>query len=66
LEFETLDVAECEAAKAAEIGRDKLPQGDARDVTVDVRDGHGQRLMSVTVTLSVDREEDRPTVVPFG
>jgi hypothetical protein len=38
LEFDSLDTAEREAAAtAAEIGRDRLPKGDLREVTVERR-----------------------------
>ncbi len=42
LEFDGLDHAEREAAlAAAEIGRDRLPKGDAREITIEVRNEHG-------------------------
>lgn len=49
LEFDSLAVAEREAAiAAAEIGRDRLPKGDSREVTVEVRNEHGERVLTVT------------------
>jgi Domain of unknown function (DUF6894) len=49
-EFDSLDAAGYEEAKgAAEIGRDRLPKGDTRDVTVEVRNEHGQRVLTVTL-----------------
>jgi hypothetical protein len=61
LELDSLDAAEREAAAAAaEIGRDRLPKGDARKVTVDVRDEHGQRVLNVTVSMEVERVEPPP------
>jgi len=57
LEFESLDAAEHEATKdAAEIGRDRLPKGDAHEITVEVRDEHGERVLTVTVSMTVRRE----------
>jgi hypothetical protein len=55
LEFPGLDAAEREAATAAtETGRDRLPSGDTRDVTVEVRNEHGQRMLTVRVTLEIE------------
>ena len=55
LEFPDLDAAEREAAQAAaDIGRDRLPKGDARRVTIEVRNEHGERVLTVTVPLEVD------------
>jgi len=49
-----LAVAKHEAAEtAAEIGRDRLPEGALPSVTVDVRDENGDSLLSVTVSLTV-------------
>jgi hypothetical protein len=65
LELPSLDAAEQEAAiAAASIGRDLLPKGTARSVTVEVRNEHGQRVVTATVTLAVDRvyPEPRPPV----
>jgi hypothetical protein len=60
-EFDSLEAAERAAAKAAaEIGRDQLPNGDARKVTVEVRNEHGQWVLTVTVTLEVQRVEPPP------
>ena len=56
LEFGSLEAAEYEAARtAAEIGREDLPKGKARDVTVEVRDEHGQPVLNVTVAMTVRR-----------
>ena len=57
LEFETIDAAEvaAAAAAAAEIGRDRLPAGDAREVTVEVKDEGGFLLVTATVSLAVRR-----------
>ena len=61
LEFPTLDAAEREAAEAAaEMGRDRLPKGDARDVTIEVLNQHRQRVLTVTVTMQIDRVDPSP------
>ena len=66
LEFPDLDAAEKEAATAAaEIGRDRLPRGDARNVTIEVRNEHGQRVLTVRVTMEIDRVAP-PPVAPGG
>jgi hypothetical protein len=62
LSFPDMDAAEREAAEAAaEIGRDKLPKGAARSVSVEVRNHHGQRVITATVTLALDRVHPEPT-----
>jgi hypothetical protein len=54
LEFASLEAAEHEAAcTAAEIGRDRLPTGDAREITVEVRNGHRQRAVTIRVAMSL-------------
>src|SRR4051812_40206516 len=59
LEFPGIDAAEHEAAEcAAAIGRDLLPKGVARSVTVEVRNQHGQRVATATVTLAVDSKAE--------
>ena len=61
LELDSLDAAEVAAAEgAAEIGRDRLPKGDTRDVTVEVRNEHGQRVLTVTVSMEIDRVDPSP------
>ena len=61
LEFDSLDAAEQEAATAAaEIGRDRLPQGDSREITVEVRNEHRQRVLTVKVSMGIDRVEPSP------
>ena len=61
LEFASLDAAEHEAAcTAAKIGRDRLPAGDAREVTVEVRNEHRQRVLTIKVSMEVDRVEPPP------
>ena len=66
LEFADLDAAEREAATAAaEMGRDRLPSGDTRDVTVEVRNEHRQRVLTVRVSIEIDRVAP-PPVAPGG
>ncbi len=61
LEFPDLDAAEREAATAAaEMGRDLLPRGDARDITVEVRNEHGQQVLTVRVAMEIDRVAPPP------
>ena len=56
LSLPDIDAAQREAAEtAAEIGRDRLPKGGLRFVTIDVRDENGDNLLSVTATLEVKR-----------
>ena len=62
LELPDIAAAEREAAEtAASIGRDLLPKGVARSVTVEVRNQHGQRVVTATVTLALDRVDPEPT-----
>ena len=61
LEFPGLDAAEREAAEAvASIGRDLLPKGDACEVTIEVRNEHRQRVLSVTVAMHLERVHPSP------
>lgn len=60
-EFPSLDEAEQEAIKAVvSLGRDRLPRGDTRDVTVEVRDENQKRVLTVGVTLTIDRVDPQP------
>lgn len=62
LELPDIGAAEQEAAEAAaEIGRDLLPRGTARSVTVEVRNEDGKRVITATVALAVDRVHPDPT-----
>jgi uncharacterized protein DUF6894 len=61
LEFDSFDVAEYQAAHAAaEIGRDRLPKGDTRDVTIELKNEHRQRVLTVTVSMQIDRVDPSP------
>jgi hypothetical protein len=54
VEFDTLDAAKFAAATAAaEMGPDRLPKGDAREVTIEVKDENGFLLLTVTVAMTV-------------
>lgn len=61
LVFDGLEAAEYEAARtAAEIGRDRLPNGDTRDVTIELKNEHRQRVLTVTVSMEIDRVDPEP------
>ena len=61
LEFASFDAAERMAAEAAaEIGRDRLPKGDVRNITVEMRNEHRQRVLTITVSMEVDRVDPSP------
>ncbi len=61
LEFPDLDAAEREAAEtAAAFGRDRLPKSDAREVTIEVWNEHGQRMLTITVSMHIDRVVPEP------
>lgn len=56
IEFPGLDAAEQEAIHAVvSIGKDRLPGGDTRHVTVEVHDEDRKRVLTVTVELTIDR-----------
>jgi hypothetical protein len=62
-DFDSLDAAEHEAVcAAAEIGRDRLPKGDSREVTIEVRNEHRQRVLTITVSMQIERVE--PPLLP--
>ena len=56
MEFPDLDTAEREAVKAAAgIAREWLPKGDVRKVMIEVRDEQGERVLTVTVAMHIER-----------
>jgi hypothetical protein len=56
IEFPSLDEAEQEAIRGVvSMGKDQLPRGDTREVTVEVRDETGKRVLTVGVHLIIDR-----------
>jgi hypothetical protein len=64
-ELPDLDAAEREAATtAAEIGRDRLPIAPNHIVIIEVRNEHGQRVLTVTVGLHVARHGPPPHMKP--
>ena len=66
MDFTSVDAAEREAAEAAaSIGRDHLPKGDGREITVEVLNEHRQRIITVMVSMTVDRVDPQP-VAPAG
>ena len=55
-ELDGLDAVKHEATEAAlEIGRDRLRRGDSRAVTIEVRDEHCRQVLTVTVSLEINR-----------
>ena len=46
---------------AAEIARDLLPKGEARDVTVEVKNEHRQRLVTIRLRMEVARVTPEPS-----
>ena len=61
LEFPDLETAEQEAIQAAaSIGKERLPRGDTRDVTVEVRNERRQLVVTVRVELHIDRVHPEP------
>jgi hypothetical protein len=67
VELANVDAAEREAATAAaEMGRDRLPSGDTRDVTIEVRNEHGQRVLTVRVSMEIDRVAPPPVAPGTG
>ena len=64
LEFPDLKAAEQEAREAAaSIAQHLLPKGDLPEVTLELRNEHGQRVLTVTVTMRVDRLVPAPTAL---
>ncbi len=56
LEFDSLDAAEYETARtAAQIWWDRLSKGNPRDITVEVRNEHGQQVLTATISMRVRR-----------
>jgi hypothetical protein len=56
LELASLVEAECEARRrAADMSCDSLPKG-CSETSVQVRDEHGERVLTVTVSMTVRRE----------
>ena len=61
IEFDTLDAAEHHAAlTAAEIGRNQLPSSGPREIIVEVRNEHKQRVITVTVSMRILRGAPPP------
>jgi len=58
-ELPSLEVAKREAlATLGEIAHDELPNGDAREFVIEIRDGYGRKpLLSATLSLRVQRLE---------
>jgi hypothetical protein len=59
--LQNLSAAEEEAIRtAAEMGHDRLPRGRVSEITVQVRDDHGQQVLIVAVSMTVRRREPAP------
>jgi hypothetical protein len=60
-EFDSLDAAIQGAAhSAAEIGTGRLAKGDTSDVVIAVRDEGGERVVTVTASMTIDRHTPQP------
>jgi hypothetical protein len=56
-QFGSLNIAEAEAIRAAsEIGHNSLPKLRSSAIGVQVRDEHGEAVLSVTVSMTVRRK----------
>jgi hypothetical protein len=61
IEFDSLDAAEDHAAQtAARIGRDNLPSRKVREIVVEVRNEHKQRVITVAVLMRIQRVTPLP------
>lgn len=61
LELADLQEAEKEAGvTSTEIARDRLPLADCRSISIEVRAQDGERVLTVTVTMVVDRGVPAP------
>jgi hypothetical protein len=57
LEFPDSDAAQQAAAETAtSIARETLPYGKVNEVTIRVRNEHGERVLTVRVTMQVERD----------
>jgi hypothetical protein len=57
LEFPDSDAAQQAAAETAtSIARETLPYGKVNEVTIRVRNEHGERVVTVRVTMQVERD----------
>jgi hypothetical protein len=60
-EFDNLDAAVQGAARsAAEIGTGRLAKGDTSDVVIEVRDEGGQRVCTVTASMTINWHIPQP------
>jgi hypothetical protein len=60
-EFDSVEAVALAAAKAAaDIARDRLPKGDAREVTVELKNEHRQRVLTVTISMEIHRVDPEP------
>ena len=60
-DFDSLEAAVQGAARAAaEIGTGRLAKGDVRDVMIEVRDEHDQRVLTITASMKIERHVPPP------
>jgi hypothetical protein len=60
-DFDDHEAAERGAMRAAaELGRERLLNGDVRDLTVEVKNEDRQRVLSVTIVIKIGRMEPSP------
>jgi hypothetical protein len=60
-EFDSLDAAVQAATRSpAEIGTNRLAKGDTSDVVIEVRDERGQRVCTVTASMTIDWHVPQP------
>ena len=60
-EFDSLDAAVQGATRSAtEIGTGRLVKGDTSDVVIEVQDERGQRVFTVTASMTIDRHDLPP------
>jgi hypothetical protein len=65
IELHDLDAAEREAAEAAaELGRERISFSKDRSVVIEVRNEHGQRILTATVSLQIVRVKPPPSRPP--
>jgi hypothetical protein len=65
IELHDLDAAEREAAEAAaELGRERLSFSKDRSIVIEVRNEHGQRILTATVSLQIVRVKPTPSWHP--
>ncbi len=60
-EFASLDAAvQGAVTSAGEIGRNLLAKGNTSDIVIEVRNEHGQRVLTVTASMKIERHDPPP------